>query len=169
MTRHVDRECIRHAQLLGVATRVRGAVWTSDPAIRERHARELPAMWEAIDALVKSPKTRAGRRRLPLPAALIAELRQHLETKPSIHVSQTPALPGTSGRSDPPNTFQESDLGPGVSPGRAAFATLRSCSVTTTHACCWASMRWDRRPESGPRSIESDWLLRPLTGGCGRR
>ena len=53
MPRHVDRDRLRQAELLGAAKRVRGAVWTSDPAIRERHSAELPSLWEALAAMVE--------------------------------------------------------------------------------------------------------------------
>jgi hypothetical protein len=40
--------------MAGAAKRVRGAVWTSDPATIARHTAELPHLWEAIQALVET-------------------------------------------------------------------------------------------------------------------
>ena len=42
-----------HAELFGVAKRVRGSLCQADPVIRDRYAEELPALWEALAAMVE--------------------------------------------------------------------------------------------------------------------
>jgi len=52
MPRQQPSEAIEHARRWGAAKGVRGAVWRADPATLERHAAELPGLWEAVRALV---------------------------------------------------------------------------------------------------------------------
>ena len=48
-----DAERIRHAKLFGSVRRVQGQIWRADADLIDRHRRQLPELWEAIDAMLE--------------------------------------------------------------------------------------------------------------------
>jgi hypothetical protein len=51
--RPTDYERVQHAKLYGTASGILGEIRTADPALRAKHRRDWPRLWERIDDLVR--------------------------------------------------------------------------------------------------------------------